>query len=180
MDEAEQRSDPGDAGKAYPGPGSGVVVNAMLCDGAFVMNDLVYVKGGVRHVFAGSGSPLQVSAVGIGAHIEPSPRRSSGRHMLQVRLREIGDGKASAELPLGWRAQPGNSGAEPVVVLEYQLEYQSRRPAEPTAAGDRVRIPFAVNFTGLEVPSPGDYEFVLSIDGLAVCSVPFRVDQTPG
>ena len=30
------------------------VVNAMLCDGAFVMNGQVLVKGGVRRIFAGS------------------------------------------------------------------------------------------------------------------------------
>jgi Family of unknown function (DUF6941) len=48
------------------------------------------------------------------------------------------------------------------------------------AGGNRVRVPFAVNFTELELPSPGHYEFVLSIDGMPVRRVPFRVDQTPG
>jgi hypothetical protein len=42
-----------------------------------------------------------------------------------------------------------------------------------------VRVPFAVNFTELELPSPGHYEFLLSIDGMPVRRVPFRVDQTP-
>jgi len=42
-----------------------------------------------------------------------------------------------------------------------------------------VRVPLAANFSGLELPSPGHYEFVLSIDGMLVCRVPFGLDQTP-
>jgi hypothetical protein len=37
----------------------------------------------------------------------------------------------------------------------------------------------AANFSGLELPSPGHYEFVLSIDGMPARRVPFRLDQTP-
>ncbi len=154
-------------------------MNAMLCDSAFVMNGQVHVKGGVRHVFAGSGSPLRVPGVGLGAHVEPPAHRASGRHALRVRLREIRDGGAGAPLPLAWRARPGISRLEPMPALEYRLEYRSGGPGEPAAGGNRVRVPFAVNFTGLELPSPGHYEFVLSIDGMPVRRVPFRIDQTP-
>jgi hypothetical protein len=102
MDESDQRSEPREpraGGGSYPDPGPDVVVNAMLCDSAFVMNGQVLVMGGVRHIFAGSGSPLQVLSVGLGAHVEPPAHRASGRHALQIRLREIRDGKAGAPLP---------------------------------------------------------------------------------
>jgi hypothetical protein len=65
MDESNQRSEPsepGAVGGAYPDQGPDVVVNAMLCDSAFVMNGQVLVKGGVRHIFAGQGRPFGSSA----------------------------------------------------------------------------------------------------------------------
>jgi hypothetical protein len=182
MDESNQRSEPsepGAVGGAYPDPGPDVVVNAMLCHSAFVMNGQVLVKGGVRHIFAGSGSPLRVLSVGLGAHVEPPAHRAGGRHVLQVRLREIRDGEAGAPLPLAWRARQGTSRLEPMLALEYRLEYRSGGTGEPAAGGNRVRVPFAVNFTELELPWPGHYEFLLSIDGMPVRRVPFRVDQTP-
>ncbi len=116
-------------------------MNAMLCDSAFVMNGQVHVKGGVRHVFAGSGSPLRVPGVGLGAHVEPPAHRASGRHALRVRLREIRDGEAGVPLPLAWRARPGTSRLEPMPALEYRLEYRSGGPGEPAAGGNRVRAP---------------------------------------
>jgi hypothetical protein len=182
MDESNQRSEPsepGAVGGAYPDQDPDVVVNAMLCDSAFVMNGEVLVKGGVRQIFAGSGSPLRVLSVGLGAHVEPPAHRAGGRHALQIRLREIRDGEVGAPLPLAWRARQGTSRLEPMLTLEYRLEYRSGGTGEPAAGGGRVRVPFAVNFTELELPSPGRYEFVLSIDGMTARRVPFRVDQTP-
>jgi hypothetical protein len=66
-----------------------------------------------------------------------------------------------------------------MLTLEYRLEFRSGGTGEPAAGGNRVRVPPAVNFTELELPTPGHYEFVISIDGMPVRCVPFRVDQTP-
>jgi hypothetical protein len=66
-----------------------------------------------------------------------------------------------------------------VLGLGYRLGYRCGGPGESAAGGTGVRIPFAAIFTRLQLPSPGHYEFVLSIDGMPVRRVPFRVDQAP-
>jgi hypothetical protein len=107
------------------------------------------------------------------------PLGDAGADAGGVRLREIRDGAAGEPLPLAWRIRLGGARPEPVLVQEYRLDYWSGGPGEPAASGNRVWVPFAANFIGLELPWPGRYEFVLSIDGMPVRCVPFRAGQAP-
>jgi len=143
-------------------------LDAMLCNYAETVNNLLYLSGGgVNTTEVPSGTPPYVVNLGFGLIVTVPPGEVGKSHELYIEL--VDEHGQAIALP---RAE---GIAKPLrVVINFTVE---AKVAE--AEDDEHAVALAANLQGLPLPEPGRYEFVLSIRGRELCRLGFRVRATP-
>jgi hypothetical protein len=137
-----------------------VEVDGFLADSVTAVQGKLYALGlGWNRIYV-TRFPARHDRVGVGLLFRIAARAPSRRHHFELRI-EGPDG----EMQLG-SAQDGRSGG--------------RLGGDFTAgASDEQIIPIALNLNGVPLATPGDYRFVVMVDGADVKLLPFRVESRP-
>lgn len=146
-----------------PSLGSTPLVNAMLCNGAALINGEIVVEGGVRSSFTASGRPLRVAPIGVAAHLTVSLAEVARRHTLQLSLEdEDGTPIVLWDGPVALARHGG-----PLYVADYQVDVPARALDGVGGAGaETLRVSWCTSLTTLTVPALGHYQLVLAVDGI--------------
>lgn len=145
-------------------------LDALLCNHAEAVNNLLYTSGGgvnVAYAAAGAPPPYAVT-VGIGLLVTVPWLQTNQQHKAEVTL--LGEDGEQVLL------QVGPERAEP---LNLVLTFNVGRPAS-LPVGDDQTIALAANLGGLPMPAMGKYEFVVHLDGNPERRLGFRVAPMPG
>ena len=138
-------------------------LEAFLADAVLATGGKLSALGMGWDVLATPGFPARHDRIAIGVLVRVPAEDTRRPHDLSVRLVDGG----GAELPLGRRPD----GAE-----LRQLEAPFR--VNPSQEGSTAT--FALNFDGLVFQEPGEYGFVLQLDGEECKRLTFRVQPPPG
>ena len=136
-------------------------IEAFLADAVQAVGGKLSALGIGWNTLSAPRFPARHDRVALGIVVRIPPEEATGQHRLSVRLL----GPTGAARPLGRRPD----GSE-LVELDAPFAVQPTQ-VEATAT-------FALNFDGLVFDEPGDYAFVLGVDGQERDRLAFRV-QTP-
>ena len=145
-------------------------IDAILCNHAEAVNNLLYISGGgieVTFVSPGTDPPYVVN-VGIGIMVTVPWDQTNRQHQVDIEL-------VSED---GQPVQFAN-GPEAPRPLRGQLVFNVGRPAG-IALGDVQHVCLAANLPGLPMPALGKYEFIVRIDGNDGRRLPYRVSAPVG
>jgi len=144
-------------------------INAMLCDSVSTAEGKLFVHGGGWSSLGTPKFPFVQPRIGLAILLSVPYSGTNKAIMLEIKL-ENEDGEV---VPLGppQRIPDGSEERRPMGV-GVQLTVP-RMTAMPL--GESQVVPLAVNLDQLVFQSPGYYRFALSINGLLVERVPFRV-----
>lgn len=145
-------------------------INAILCNHAEAVNNMLYVAGGgIGIAYAPPGSPPPYAVtLGIGLIVTVPWGQTNQQHKVQiVLLTEDGD---LVQLVAG----PEQTGT-----LEFELAFNVGRGPN-LAVGDDQNVCLAANLVGLPMPAFAKYEFVIRVDGHDERKLPLRVEPAPG
>jgi hypothetical protein len=144
-------------------------VDALLCNHAEAVNNLLYIAGGginISRFQLGAPPPYGV-AVGIGIQVTVPWTQTNQQHAVKIEL-IAEDGEAVTV--------PGPTGPAPLVV---ELAFNVGRPVG-VHPGDDQTIALAANLAGVPFPAAGKYEFILRVDGNTERRLPMRLEPTQG
>lgn len=134
-----------------------VQVDAFLADSVATADGKLYVQGGGWNRLTASLFPAVHDRIAIGLLIRISAG-AAGSHRFELRML----GPKDDELKLG------DSQDGPVNRIGGEIR---------TGTGEDQLVPVAINLNGLTLAGPGDYRFVVSVDGSDVKTLPFRVQS---
>lgn len=140
-------------------------LDAILCNHAEAVNNLLYIAGGgveMAYVSPGINPPYQVN-LGIGIMVTVPWQQTNQQHKVDIELLTE-DGE-----PV--RTQIGPDAVAPV---QGQLVFNIGRPPG-LIVGDDQHVCLAANLPGLPIPAFGKYEFVIRIDGNDERRLAYRV-----
>lgn len=145
-------------------------IDAILCNHAEAVNNLLYIAGGgIDIVFVPPGaSPPYPANLGIGIMATVPWDQTNQQHQIDIQL-ITEDGKP-IEVPVGLE------GMRP---LHARLAINVGRPAGITI-GDEQHVCLAANLPALPIPALGKYEFIITVDGGNERHLAFRVMPTVG
>lgn len=139
-------------------------IDAFLADSAESVQGKLYAMGiGWNAILAG-GFPFSQSRIALGIMVQVPYNETNEHHSLSVHLEDEDGG----------RKQLGMSGPEGAPIAEIRSSFTVGRPAG-LAAGDAQMVSFAMNFDQLPFEIPAMYNWVVSIDDIAVKRLPMRV-----
>jgi len=147
-----------------------MLVDAILCNHAEAVNNLLYVAGGGINVsnFQPGAPPPYAISVGLGLLVTVPWLETNKQHQVQIKL--IGEDGQDVVLPT-------RTGA--VEPLNLAMAFNVGRPAG-IRPGDEQVVTLAANLVSLPIPAAGKYEFVIQLDGELVRRLPLRVQPAPG
>jgi hypothetical protein len=147
-----------------------VHVDAILCNHAEAVNNLLYVSGGGINAcnFPPGAPPPYGINVGLGMLITVPWTQTNQQHKVQVQLHSE-DGEEVA-LPTG------AGSTEP---LRLEIAFNVGRPPVIQPGDDQV-VALATNLNALPLPAVGKYEFVISVDGSPERRLGLRLQPEPG
>ena len=145
-------------------------VDAMLCNHAEAVNNLLYVSGGGINITSfppGLPAPYPV-AVALAIQITVPWTQTNQQYKVSIDL--IGeDGKpVTISSPAGIE--------EP---FRFEMAFNVGRPAG-LLPGDEQSVALAANLGGLPMPAAGKYEFVINVDGNPERHLPLRLQPQQG
>jgi hypothetical protein len=147
-----------------------VQIDAILCNYAEAVNNLLYLSGGgVEIAFVQPGiSPPYLCNLAIGVMVTVPWGQTNQQHVVEIHL--LSEDGEPVQVPTG----PGTQ--QP---LEARLAFNVGRPAGLTV-GDDQHVALAANLPALPMPSLGKYEFVIRIDGHDERRLAYRVMLAQG
>jgi hypothetical protein len=134
-----------------------IQVDAFLADSVTTADGKLYVQGGGWNRLTASLFPAVHDRIAIGLLIRISDA-AAGNHRFELRM--VG--------PEGNELKLGDSQEGPVSRIGGEIR---------TGSGEDQLVPVAINLNGLTLARPGDYRFVVSVDGADVKALPFRVQS---
>jgi hypothetical protein len=151
-------------------PGVSVQIDAILCNHAEAVNNLLYIAGGgIEIAFAQPGSPPPYMCnLGIGIMVTVPWSQTNQQHIVDVEL--ISEDGQPVQVPVA---------PDVTQPLHARLAFNVGRPAGLTV-GDDQHVCLAANLPGLPMPSLGKYEFIIRVDGHDERRLPYRVMPAPG
>lgn len=134
------------------------VDSAILADYVQENNGKLYITGGgIDTLFVNSNIlPVRHPSIGIAFRLILSPAELFRTHHLEILLVNADGGR--------------------LATVNAQIRVDS--PPQGTS-GWPISVPLAINFTNLEFPSLGDYQFELMLNNSSIKSIPLRVVQNP-
>ena len=144
-------------------------IDAILCNHAEAVNNLLYIAGGgIEIAFAQPGPPPYVCNLGIGIMVTVPWGQTNQQHVVDVEL--LSEDGQPVQVPVSPEA------AQP---LHAQLAFNVGRPPGLTVGEDQ-HVCLAASLPGLPMPSLGKYEFIVRVDGHDERRLPYRVAPAPG
>jgi hypothetical protein len=145
-------------------------IDAMLCNHAEAVNNLLYISGGGigGSLMPPGTSPPYILNLGIGIVVTVPWSLSNQQHEVEILL-VTEDGQ-----PVLVPTAPDST--QPVHI---RLAFNVGRPPTVTI-GDDQQVCLAANMPGLPVPALGKYEFIVRTDGDNERRLPFRVQPMIG
>ena len=98
--------------------------------------------------------------------------RRDGAHRLFQTLGGLDTQIVMNGLPIG--SVPPNEENDDGIVREIEAGFNVGRPPQLPPGAEQT-VPFAININSVSFDSPGRYQFVVSIDGSDVATLPFTV-----
>jgi hypothetical protein len=147
-----------------------VHVDAILCNHAEAVNNLLYISGGgigTAHVPPVVKPPYPVS-LGIGMTITVPWVQTNQQHTVEIAL--VGEDGEPVQVPVA----EGRASE-----FKMNLAFNVGRGPELTP-GDDQTICLATNYPALPFPAFGKYTFLIRLDGHDERSLPLRVHPLPG
>jgi hypothetical protein len=147
-----------------------VNVDAILCNHAEAVNNLLYVSGGgidAGFVQPGANPPYVIN-VGIGIMVTVPWEQTNQQHEVEIEL--VDEDGHPALLATG----PDSSSP-----LHVKLAFNIGRPATGSL-GDDQHICLAANLPGLPLPALGKYGFIVRVDGFDERKLGYRLTLPPG
>lgn len=149
--------------------GAGVKLDAMLCNYAETVNNLLYLSGGgINTTEIPSGTPPYALNLGFGLIVTVPPGEVGKSHDLYIEL--VDEHDQAVALP---RADGSEKPLK--VVINFAVDATTVLEADD----DDQTVALAANLQGLPLPDPGRYEFVLSIGGQELRRLGLRVRAHP-
>jgi hypothetical protein len=147
-----------------------VQIDAILCNHAEAVNNLLYIAGGgIEIAFAQPGSsPPYVCNLGIGIMVTVPWNQTNRQHIVDVEL--ISEDGQPVQVPVA---------PEVTQPVHARLAFNVGRPPGLTV-GDDQHVCLAASLPGLPMPSLGKYEFIIRVDGHDERRLPYRVMPAPG
>lgn len=145
-------------------------IDAILCNHAEAVNNLLYIAGGgieVSYVQPGVPAPYAVS-IGIGIMVTVPWQQTNQQHQVEIELIDS-DGQP-IQVPLS---------PEIITPFKVSLTFNVGRPAN-APVGDDQHVALAANLPGLPLPAFGKYEFIIKIDGTEMRRIGYRIAPVPG
>ena len=145
-------------------------VDAMLCNHAEAVNNLLYVSGGGVNVSSfpmGMPQPYPV-AVALAIQITVPWMQTNQQHKVNVEI--VGEDGESIKIT-------NPAGVEEPFTLE--MAFNVGRPAG-LQPGDEQSIALAANLASIPLPAAGKYEFVINVDGNPERRLPLRLQPVQG
>jgi hypothetical protein len=131
-------------------------VDAFLADSVATADGKLFVQGGGWNRLTASLFPAVHDRIAIGLLVRFDG--GDGTHRFELRML----GPAGQELKLG------DSEQGPIHRIGGEIR---------AVSDDDQLVPIAINLNGLTLSTPGDYRFVISVDGGDVKSLPFKVQS---
>jgi hypothetical protein len=147
-----------------------VQIDAILCNHAEAVNNLLYIAGGgvnVGNVPPGVNPPYTVG-LGIGIMVAVPWGQTNQQHRVDIELISE-DGQ-----PVQLLVAP-----ETRRTLNISLAFNVGRPAGITVGDDQI-VCLAANLPALPMPAFGKYEFIVRIDGHDERRLAYRVQHSMG
>jgi hypothetical protein len=147
-----------------------VEIDAILCNHAEAVNNLLYIAGGgidVTYVPQGSGPPY-VCNVGLGLMVTVPWEQTNQQHTVEVEL--ISEDGQAVQVPVA---------ADQTGPLHAKIAFNVGRPAG-LSVGDNQHVCLATNLPGLPMPAIGKYEFIIRIDGHDERRLAYKIMSAPG
>lgn len=147
-----------------------VQIDAILCNHAEAVNNLLYIAGGgieIAFVPPGAGPPYMCN-LGVGIMVTIPWGQTNQQHMIEVEL--VSEDAQAVQVPVA---------PDVLQPLHARLAFNVGRPPGLTI-GDDQHVSLAANFPALPIPSLGKYEFIIRIDGHDERRLPYRVQPLPG
>jgi hypothetical protein len=139
-------------------------IDAFLADSAESVQGKLYAMGIGWNAIVAGGFPFSQSRIALGIMVQVPYNETNEQHGLSVHL-EDEDGR---------RKQLGIGGPDGAPIAELRSSFTVGRPAG-LPAGDAQMVSFAMNFDQLPFDAPAMYNWVISIDDVAVKRLPMRV-----
>jgi hypothetical protein len=149
----------------------GFVVRAILCDSAAVESNKLYIQGGGWNWVSPPQYPVVMGRIGLAMTIEVPYGATNRPHKLSIRLRSE-DG-AEYQAP-GGDGDESDTAAADARHLRADAGFTLGRPPM-LQAGESQILALAMNFDQLEFEHPATWSFVITIDGLEVERLRFRL-----
>ena len=142
-------------------------IDAFLADSAESVQGKLYAIGiGWNSIFSG-GFPFAQSRIALGITVQVPYNETNEQHTLAVHL-EDEDGR---------RKQLGVGAPDGAPIAEIRSSFTVGRPPQ-LPPGDAQMISFAMNFDQLPFEAPAMFNWVVSIDDVAMKRLPMRVNST--
>lgn len=158
--------------KAEPG---GFSIDAVLCDSAVAVEGKLYVQGGGWNMLGSPNFPFVQSRIGLGVVLAVPYTETNRNHNLEIELAHEDGGT----VPLGPPQRVEGATDQMQTPTKVTAIFNMGRPPI-IERGDAQNMVFAVNFDQLRFESPGQYSFVLKVDGEMVERLTFRVISPVG
>jgi hypothetical protein len=141
-------------------------VDGFLADSVVTSEGKLYVQGAGWNRISTASFPAVHDRIGIGLLFRYEVDGVGEPHRFELRLE---DSKGN-ELPLG-DAPPGTRSPGKITRIGGEFG------AGPVARGVEQIVPIAVNLNGMAFEGPSSFRFVISVDGVDLKELPFRVEQ---
>lgn len=142
-------------------------VDGFLADSVVTSEGKLYVQGAGWNRISTASFPAVHDRIGIGLLFRFEVEAVGEPHRFELRLE---DSKGN-ELPLG-DAPPGTQSPGGKIT-----RIGGEFGAGPVARGVEQIVPIAVNLNGMAFEGPSTFRFVISVDGVDLKALPFRVEQ---
>jgi hypothetical protein len=140
-------------------------VDGFLADSVVTSEGKLYVQGAGWNRISTASFPAVHDRIGIGLLFRFEVEAVGEPHRFELRLE---DSKGN-ELPLG-DAPPGAQSSGKITRIGGEF-------GAAVARGVEQIVPIAVNLNGMAFEGPSTFRFVISVDGVDLKSLPFRVEQ---
>lgn len=153
-------------------PSSITEVDAFLADSVALADGKLYALGAGWNIINTPVIPFRYTRIGIATLIRVPYTATNETHVVECRL-EDADGRA---VDLG--DAPSGSGPDSKI-RSIRTEFNVGRPPG-LPAGDEQVVPWPLNFDGLVFAQADRYRFVISVDGVDMTTLSFRVLKSGG
>ena len=144
-----------------------IEVDGFLADSVVTSEGKLYVQGAGWNRISASSFPVVHDRIGIGLLFRFEADGGTQPHRFELRLEDSN----GSQMPFG-DAPPGSQSPGKITRIGGALG------AGPVAQGAEGIVPIAINVNGMTFDGPNTFRFVVSVDGVDMKALAFRVERS--